>query len=109
MIVSGRCHGPGCQQAARAGEFCGEVCWRKWHGQHVDVPKPGAAILMSWRHPTLGRIEEPACAVHEQAILAAVRTLGMGCGGEAFESMQCARCANEGRDQRTWLPTYVTP
>lgn len=64
-------------------------------------------MLMSWTHPSHGLIEEPACAVHERAILMAVRTLGMGCSGEAFESMQCARCANEGKDQRTWLPSYV--
>lgn len=106
MIGSGRCHGPGCERPA-SNHFCGESCWRSWHGQLADTTPGGATMLMSWPHPSHGLIEEPACGVHERAILAAVSALGMGCSGETFESMQCARCANEGKDLRTWLPSYV--
>lgn len=39
MISSGRCHGPGCQQAAN-GDFCGEVCaqaWERHYAGNVDT------------------------------------------------------------------------
>lgn len=103
MTGSGHCHGPGCTQET-SGDFCGEPCWRKWHGQHADTSKPGATILMTWTHPTHGRIEEHVCEVHERAILAALRALDMGCSGERFDALQCVRCTNLGRDTRMWLP-----
>lgn len=44
MIVSGRCHGPGCQQAARVEYWCGEPCQAAWSRQFagltVNAPVP---------------------------------------------------------------------
>jgi hypothetical protein len=36
MITSGRCHGPGCQREAPAGDFCGWKCQSVWNAQFVD-------------------------------------------------------------------------
>jgi hypothetical protein len=38
--VPGRCHGPGCQQAAVIEDgFCSEVCQARWHGQYDHEPQ----------------------------------------------------------------------
>lgn len=51
MIRSGRCHGPGCQQAARVEYWCGEVCQARWNAA-LTMPKPG-------HHPG-GWVDPPA-------------------------------------------------
>jgi hypothetical protein len=59
VIGSGRCHGPGCQQAAQAGDFCGEVCQDRWHEQFGRPrPQPGyhpGGIITECSHPEIGR------------------------------------------------------
>ena len=49
MISSGRCHGPGCQQDARAGDWCGEVCNCR---SCLTARNPGAEFVVS----TIGEI-----------------------------------------------------
>ena len=37
MTGSGRCHGPGCTQGARAGDFCRQECVQAWERQFHGV------------------------------------------------------------------------
>jgi hypothetical protein len=61
--------------------------------------------LIEWTHPRLGRISEVACAEHEGHILAALRTLGIGCSGELTHApgATCLRCLHSGEPPRQFL------
>lgn len=69
VIMSGRCHGPGCQQAAVI-EFCSDGCMRAWHEQH-DSPAPMAAAAMLCARCGRGDCPEPL-AEWEAELLAGV-------------------------------------
>lgn len=59
---------------------------------------------IGWNHPRLGRIEELACPQHENAVLDALKTLGIGCTGRpAVASGECLRCAHDGQRPFSFL------
>jgi hypothetical protein len=63
---------------------------------------------ISWSHPRLGRISEAACRQHGGEILAALRTLGIGCRDEPAEvGATCLRCTHAGQRAFVFLPTAV--
>jgi hypothetical protein len=73
MIVSGRCHGPGCQQATDL-DFCSERCLAQWHAQLGDEPAEAAADDLAGepdcdkgctRHQTCRQVTLPAGGVSE--------------------------------------------
>jgi hypothetical protein len=61
-------------------------------------------IRIGWQHPHRGRIEETACPRHDAEVMAALRTLGIGCSGTYAEpDAACDRCRHEGQRFRAWI------
>ena len=57
-----------------------------------------ATKIMEWAHPNIGPIRELLCQPHFKEVLAALKTLGIGCGAEiAKDKPDCTRCAAETR------------
>lgn len=63
-------------------------------------------VKITWTHPSKGEIEEIVCSRHEQEILKAVHTLGMGCSGEWAKGI-CLRCQHGDQDIRFWMDIWV--
>jgi hypothetical protein len=60
----------------------------------AEKPVAPATIAHEWHHPRLGRVRELLCDDHDQAVLSALRTLGIGSGGQQFSGeAECMRCA----------------
>lgn len=59
---------------------------------------------IEWDHPRLGRINETVCSVHESDVIRALRTLGIGCGGQVEQdrTATCKRCIAD-VPPRVWL------
>lgn len=52
-------------------------------------------VRMEWQHPRYGRLSEIVCPRHEREVLAALRTLGIGCMGTPNrQAGACLRCRN---------------
>ena len=62
-------------------------------------------LLVEWRHPRHGRILDVVCERHEQDVLQALKTLGIGAIGRKFGDSPCRRCIaeSEGVEARFYL------
>lgn len=59
--------------------------------------------LIQWNHPIKGRVTEEVCKEHEQEVLGALQTLGIGCTGTYGKIDICFRCIYSGYRFRDWM------
>lgn len=60
-------------------------------------------IYLQWKHPNKGKIVEEVCEDHEKEVLAALRTLGIGCSATWGNLGICFRCIYKGYKFRDWM------
>lgn len=66
MSSSGRCHGPGCNREARAGDWCGESCAAAWERQFwsPEHASPESGTAWSSRRADMLARASCECSVH---------------------------------------------
>lgn len=66
-------------------------------------------IHLEWTHPHRGRIVEEVCPEHEQQVLQALKTLGIGCSGTLGKLGLCWRCIYAGFQFRQFVDQIDMP
>jgi hypothetical protein len=86
VITSGRCHGPGCQQAAVI-DFCSDECLKAWHELHGPPPPKVAMPRLCAR---CGKADCPEPLAEWEAELLAGVGARMACAPPEFTSASAA-------------------